>query len=113
VDQSIVDQLPQLHTVSELDTFPSLEEISAAANNLKNNKAPGRDGIPVEIFKYGGNLLSQRLHSFISTARALNDSRDLFIAFIDLTKVFDTVNRGLLWRVLGKFGCPAHFLSIL
>jgi len=28
--------------------------------------------------------------------------RDLFIAFIDLTKAF-----------LGKFGCPPHFLSIL
>ena len=32
--------------------------------------------------------------------------RDLFIAFIDLTKAFDTVNRDLLWQVLGKFGCP-------
>jgi len=39
--------------------------------------------------------------------------RDLFIAFIDLTKAFDTVNRDLLWQVLGKFGCPPHFLSIL
>ena len=113
MDQSIADQLPQLPTVLELDTFRSPEETSAAANNLKNNKAPGPDGIPAEIFKYGGNLLLQRLHSFISTARASNDSRDLFITFIDLTKAFDTVNRGLLWRVLGKFGCPAHFLSIL
>ena len=39
--------------------------------------------------------------------------RKLFIAFIDLTKAFDTVNRDLLWQVLGKFGCPPHFLSIL
>jgi len=39
--------------------------------------------------------------------------RDLFIAFIDLTKAFDTVSRDLLWQVLGKFGCPPHFLSIL
>ena len=29
--------------------------------------------------------------------------RDLFIAFIDLTKAFDTVNRDLLWQVLGTF----------
>ena len=40
VDQSIADQLPQLPIISELDTIPSIEEISAAANNLKNNKAP-------------------------------------------------------------------------
>ena len=39
--------------------------------------------------------------------------RDLFIAFIDVTNAFDTVNRDLLWHVLGKFGCPPHFLSIL
>jgi len=38
---------------------------------------------------------------------------DIFIAFIDLTKAFDTVNRDLLWQVLSKFGCPPHFLSIL
>ena len=39
--------------------------------------------------------------------------RDLFLAFIDLTKAFDTVNRDLLWEVLTKFGCPAHFLAVL
>jgi len=53
VDPSIADQLPQLPIISELDTIPSIEEISAAANNLKNNKARGPDGIPAEIFKYG------------------------------------------------------------
>ena len=37
--------------------------------------------------------------------------RDLFIAFIDLTKTFDTVKRDLLWKVLGKVGCPPHFLA--
>jgi len=199
VDQSIADLLPQLPIISELDTIPFIEEISAATNNLKNNKALGRDGIPAEILKYGGNLLLQRLHSFISNAWASNilptqwkdvniimiyknkgdraicgnshgislicvtgklpvrvmlirlltyvvdtvvpqsqcgfrrarsttdmifvarllqekfreQHRDLFIAFIDLTKAFDTVNRDLLWQVLGKFGCPPHFLSIL
>ena len=36
-------------------------------------------------------------------------NRDLFLAFIDLTKV----NRDLLWQVLSKFGCPPNFLTIL
>ena len=35
------------------------------------------------------------------------------LAFIDLTKAFDTGNCDLLWQVLGKFGCPPYFLSIL
>ena len=39
--------------------------------------------------------------------------RNLYLAFIDLTKAFDTVNRDLLWMVLSKFGCPPHFLTIL
>ena len=72
MDQSIADLLPQLPIISELDTIPFIEEISAATNNLKNNKALGRDGIPAEILKYGGNLLLQRLHSFISNAWASN-----------------------------------------
>jgi len=54
VDQTIVDQQPQLPTMSELQTLPTLEEISAAENNLENHRAPGADGIPAEIFKHGG-----------------------------------------------------------
>ena len=39
--------------------------------------------------------------------------RDLFIAFIDFAKTLYTVSCDLLWQVLGQFGCPPHFLSIL
>lgn len=38
---------------------------------------------------------------------------ELYIAFIDLAKAFDTVNRELLWNVLSKFGVPDKFLTIL
>jgi len=50
------------------NNFVVADKQSAAANNLKNNKAPGPDGISAEIFKFGVNLLLQRLHSFISNA---------------------------------------------
>jgi len=43
--------------MKELDVLSAPEEISAAANNLKINKAPGSDGIPAEIFKYSLSLL--------------------------------------------------------
>ena len=39
--------------------------------------------------------------------------QDLFLAFVDLTKTFDTVSRQLLWSVLSKFGCPNQFLAVL
>lgn len=40
-------------------------------------------------------------------------NRDLYIAFIDLLKAFETVNRELLWTVLQKFGVPPTFINIL
>ena len=39
--------------------------------------------------------------------------KDLYLAFIDLSKAFDTVNRDLLWEVLGKLGVPAKFCNLL
>ena len=61
---------------------------------------------------------ARRTTDMIFVARLIQEKcreqhRDLFIAFIHLTKAFDTVNRDLLWRVLRKFGCPPHFFSIL
>lgn len=37
----------------------------------------------------------------------------LFVAFIDLTKVFDTVSRDGLWKILSQLGCPPTFLTII
>ena len=39
--------------------------------------------------------------------------QDLYMAFVDLTKAFDTVNRDLLWNILCKFGCPPTVIAIL
>ena len=49
-------------------TRPALHEIERAIKALKNNKAAGPDGIPGEIFKYGGYHLTHRLHRFINRA---------------------------------------------
>ena len=37
----------------------------------------------------------------------------LFVAFIDLTKTFDTVSRDGLWKILSRLGCPPKFLTII
>ena len=39
--------------------------------------------------------------------------RDLFTVFVDLLKAFQTVDRDLLWKVLGKFGCPTKFVGAI
>lgn len=45
---------------------PSLKEVKEAIAKLKNNKAPGVDGIPAELLKHGGPELTKRMHEIIS-----------------------------------------------
>lgn len=35
------------------------------------------------------------------------------MAFIDLTKAFDSVNLQALWLVLAKIGCPSKYIQVL
>ena len=44
---------------------PSLDEVAAAISGLKNNKAPGLDGLPAELFKTGCEELVVVLHQLI------------------------------------------------
>lgn len=198
-DPSALDELPTLPPILELDIPPTLPEVRLAVSALKNKKAPGGDGLPAEVFKFGGNLLLARLHAVflacwrerriparwkhatiipiykrkgdrsdcgnsrgialldvagkvlarillrrllrVVTERVMPESQcgfrtdrstldmilvarllieksreqrqDIALAFIDLTKAFDTVNRDLLWRTLEKIGCPPTFVSIV
>ena len=45
--------------------------------------------------------------------KCIEQNTNLYIAFVDLTKAFDTVPRELLWRVLSKLGVPDKFLKII
>ena len=54
----------------------------------------------------------------IFTARQLHEKcreqhQRLHMAFIDLKKAFDSVNREALWKVLSRAGCPNKFITIL
>lgn len=54
----------------------------------------------------------------IFTTRQLQEKcreqrQNLCLAFIDLTKAFDTVNREMMWRVMHKFGCPNKFIAVV
>lgn len=37
----------------------------------------------------------------------------LYMAFIDLVKAFDSVNRDALWKILAKIGCPQKYINIV
>ena len=39
--------------------------------------------------------------------------KPLYIAFVDLTKAFDTVSRSGLYKILAKIGCPPKLLELI
>ena len=56
--------------------------------------------------------------NMIFTARQLQEkcqeqSVDIYMTFVDLTKAFDTVSREGLWKIMAKFGCPARFIAMV
>lgn len=54
--------MPYLSTPRhELDILPPLSEATKAISQLSVGKSPGNDGIPPEIFHYGGQKLKQLL----------------------------------------------------
>ena len=45
--------------------------------------------------------------------KSREQQRNMYIAFVDFTKAFDTVNRDLLYKHLAKFGCPPKFIRMI
>ena len=52
--------------LESLTEAPSEEEIRSALDMMKTGRAPGADGIPVELLKLGGDTVVQRLLSLAS-----------------------------------------------
>ena len=74
-----------LPTMDELDSEPSLEELSKAIDSLASGKAPGNDGIPPELIKHCKTTLLLPLHEVlcqISQEEAVpQDTRDSKIPY--------------------------------
>ena len=56
--------LDQYPVQEDMANPPTLEEILAAIKSMKSGKTPGLDGIPAEIYKYGGAALHSQLLKF-------------------------------------------------
>ena len=56
-----INCLPQVAINEALDQPPTLEEVLKAIKQLSSGKAPGTDAIPAEIYKEGGQALSNKL----------------------------------------------------
>ena len=65
ISLSVLEEIPQRRICTELDGMPTLDEVRKCMKNLKNGKSPGVDGLPAELFKYGGEALNLRLHELL------------------------------------------------
>jgi sorting nexin-29 len=45
---------------------PTLEDVHMAVKSLNNNRSPGMDGIPAELYKHGCTKLLQHIHSIVT-----------------------------------------------
>jgi len=65
------------------DTKPSLEEVRSAIKNIKSGKAPGPDGLYIELFKADVDLIVSHLHPIIShlweTGEFPNDMKEALL----------------------------------
>ena len=59
--QEVLDELPYLPPVQELDRPPTLDELIEAIGKLRKGKTGGRTGILPELLIYGGPELQDRL----------------------------------------------------
>ena len=61
ISAEAIANLPQVPIDSSLDALPTSDEVRKAISQLSDGKAPGRDCIPAEIYKCGGDALVERL----------------------------------------------------
>ena len=62
VSPSALDAMECLPTMEELDTEPTVEELSKAIDGLASGKAPGSDGILLDLIKHCKTALLHSLH---------------------------------------------------
>ena len=65
VTQELLDSIEELPVLEELDSEPTLEELSKAIDALTSGKAPGEDSILPEVIKCGKPALLEPLHELI------------------------------------------------
>jgi len=85
-DPNVLNNMDKRPSITAMDNPPTLEEVADAVKSLKNGKAAGADGIPSEVFKFGGPSIVQALHTLFKncwdTAEVPQDFKDATIVTI-------------------------------
>ena len=65
VDNTAVESIPQRDLIVELDAVPTREESDLSIKQINAGKAPGLDGIPVELLQKGGEKVKSIVYLLI------------------------------------------------
>ena len=68
IEPAARDRINQRPVVTKLDDMPTREELHLAIASMADDKKPGVDGIPSEIWKHGGTTLTNSLLMLIQQA---------------------------------------------
>ena len=65
VNDTSIENLPQHPVQNEMNNLPTREETEKAIRTLKPGKAAGPDGVPPDIFLYGGQAVLEAMHELV------------------------------------------------
>ncbi|PFX13771.1 Craniofacial development protein 2 [Stylophora pistillata] len=65
VSNEALHQIPQRSTIDSPDLPPSMEQVQKAIKQTSSGKAPGKDGIPAEIYKAARQVTLNAFHSLL------------------------------------------------
>ena len=65
-NHDVLNDLPQRTIKHVMDLPPSVRELEECIRTLRNRISPGADGLPAELFKYGGESVLREIHKVIS-----------------------------------------------
>ncbi|XP_076047240.1 uncharacterized protein LOC143028756 [Oratosquilla oratoria] len=66
IDRNVLNMIPKEAKEDSLAQILSLDEVRNTIKAMKNNKAAGPDGIPAEIYKFGGDVIQRQLHQLLT-----------------------------------------------
>ncbi|BHF72918.1 hypothetical protein SprV_0401599000 [Sparganum proliferum] len=64
ISDAVIDRLPQVETIVDIDLPPSRHETIRAVKRISSGKAPGSKEIPAEIYKHGDPQLMNHPTTF-------------------------------------------------
>ena len=120
VSPSALDPVECLPTMEELDTEPTLEELSKTIDSLASGKAPGSDAIPPDLLKHCNTTSLHSLHVLLcqcwQEGAVPQDMRDakIITLFKNMGERSDCNNyRGIsLLSVIGKVFAKVFLIQL-